>query len=393
MLTEVKDVIDKLGIGEINDMLNPELRNKTLLSNVLEELNADQIEDEPTFSEWMKRNGRFFMWLFLSLPVLVTVYVIAVQFKFPNLIQYIIKNLASTDGKKLIMGELTIIILIVIIGVTLYLVFHESKAKIPDTNDFVKRAIDSERTILIYWMCVWATWFLFYSTLTLGFFKEADILKISLENYVFSALENLFNNASAIFFFCMYYEMSRKTKDNNDTKPLWLPFIFIIIGLFVIELIVLSQTQSNTVSQENQIIAVKNSHFYFSLFSGICNGITMGLFIARLESIIFNTPLFLVVFFTLYSVIQPTSYFLSNMEYQGLALVMILLAFYGKILLFITLMWLRDTNRLTYYLVRWLYIYQQEIDLKLRGLFFKALRDEESDLLNKNKTLSTIKSK
>lgn len=372
-MSTVKDVLEQLGISEIRDMLNPELRNSALLDRVCAGLDKDKIKDEPSFLEWLKSKGKFFIWLFLIIPVAATGWIIKSHFDFTN---WHFVNLSNPDSDNL-KGYLGATILIVIIAVIMYLVFHRPETTIPDSNKFVNRALKSGETVLSYWFNVWITWFLFYLMHTMEWLIKGGQLKgINIPTSVFYSLENLFNNASAIFFFCMYYELSRETRktDTNNPNKLPIPFLLISGVLFLIELVVLSSFSST-------IEELKIPHFYFALFSGLCNGVVMGLFISRLESVIFSIPLPLISFFILYAVIQPTNYFLNDDKYAGLSFAILLISFYGKTLMFIVLIWLNDTNRLTYYLVRWLYIYQQEIDLRLRGLFFETLKEEEEKLI------------
>lgn len=364
----IKDVLDILGVGEVKDMLNTELRNSTLVSKVFTGIDDDRLEDEPAFVDWLKEKGRGFIWAFLSLPILVTLYVIGKHLKFENLslsFQYL-----SENGSKTLKGNLGILILIVITFVITYMALRRPKNTLPNTNKLVNRAIKSGETIMDYWLFVWITWFLLYLTYTFEWLQSSNQLPLNIPTAWFYSFQNLFNNSTAVFFFCMYFEMSHETRNESthNFKKLPVPFLLISGLIFLFELIVLSISKDK----------IEDHHFYFALFSGLCNGVVMGLFISRLESIIFNTPLYLVSFFILYAVVQPTIYFLNDEKYAGLSFALILIAFFGKIFMFITLSWLQDTNRLTYYLVRWLYIYQQEINLRLRGLFFKTLKDEEN---------------
>jgi hypothetical protein len=133
----------------------------------------------------------------------------------------------------------------------------------------------------------------------------------------------------------------------------WIRFL-LIVGLVLIAEIFFKYKTSNG-----------NFEFWFSLSSGIFSGISFALLLSSINSKFIDIPLSILIFLYFYVIIQALYVFISiepnknddNFKVlysfsRNLLPIIFTLAFFLKVLLFLTITWLLKTGKLAYFMVQ-----------------------------------------
>ncbi|MFT3705940.1 MAG: hypothetical protein QM802_26475 [Agriterribacter sp.] len=358
-----KNIIKELNFNELVEESGKILRLSDIWMKIIsKKLDDGKIQNEKSFMQWFKAN-------FVCIPFYLTSLfsvVIILSEVFPGHIEV---------SKFAYIFEAFVIFVILI-----NIVFVNKNYNFNRSNEIINRGIDSAKTFLSYWVWLWVSWFLLYAILALNQFAPT-----LLHDYTYRALIDACNNLSGVIFFSMYFELANDTQGENAGQgKSWLIGILLVFILFLLEVIVLKNVLTDDKQKNGKYI------FQFSLWFGLAIGVVTGLFVGRLESIMFNIPTFFISYFILYSVIQPTFAFLGNDDYKGLSNSLLIMALYGKIFLLIIIHWVRDSDRLLYYVIRRHKLFLEETKYDFRKIFLNVIA-EYANSENNNLPLEPVK--
>jgi hypothetical protein len=226
-----------------------------------------------------------------------------------------------------------------------------------------KDAIAASKQFERFWLGIWLAWFGLYATWTIdAFFQNATAPALRSQSplhLVLQYVEDLANLESASLFFLSYLVMVLKTTPNHI--PRWFTIkiwaFALPVGLVVLEMAFSSHTKT----------------FYaFHWFGGIVAGVTLALFVGRLESKFIDCSQWLLGSLYIYALIQA-SYAamqqgdpLTDADAATIFLGLTSLALVLKILMFQYVGQVIGSGVLTYYM------------LKYRALFDKEPEDREA---------------
>ncbi|MEL6588680.1 MAG: hypothetical protein AAFQ68_01290 [Bacteroidota bacterium] len=220
------------------------------------------------------------------------------------------------------------------------------------------RASQAVRRFWNYWLLLWLAWFVFYIFL----FSAAWFWPDSPHPLWMEGLLHFLNNGSALCLGLMYLELSERTDDSNRQHQQWYPFLLCWVLLGGLEAMLLSLDPQWVLP--------------LSIFSGILGGGAMALFVSRFSSKIWDVPQSVIFCLVGYAIIQPSLPFITQtVETAGgmgfmrfLAVFLLIYAFVGKMLLLLVVHWLRNTERLRYYMLRIPLLQAQEHQLMHWGV-------------------------
>ena len=264
-----------------------------------------------------------------------------------------------------------------------------------DQHERLDRAVAATRSFFTFWPFLWISWFFLYILLAL---RSAGVLA----NPNSVAFLNLANNLSAVVLLSMYIELAEKTQfesTNRSSRPLskvWIGASMAVVLLLTFELIALnifaqrpplasplpaaaSEAQLSPTAPRLLTVDLGTEEIndarktganqvgqVTSLVSGILTGLVTGLFVARLTSRSLSVPIPILLGLITFAIIQPVFPFISEPASDqlkaSLTTIFIMLALYAKILLLVTVHWMRDSHRLVYYMLREAKIYEEEHD-------------------------------
>jgi hypothetical protein len=317
----------------------------------LEKLFSGEKSAEDEFGMWYRSPENGWVRSMVSLLIVLSAF---------NLVYFLRKAIPGIDRVRwLNITDIAQVVdwveMLVIIFVALQIVL-KTKINAPGDTPPMRAASNATKRFLSFWPLLWLSWFALYLFLAVS---SAGIEL--LPKLIMPAFLNLVNNLSGVLLFSMYYEMAFKTEpagNSNAPTRLWIPATMILFVLWALELVATHIISSDMVGR----VAVG-----FSLFSGIAVGITAGLLVTRLASKSLGVPFWAISFLTMYAVIQPVFPLISRPNDdvdRHLSQIFVMVAFYGKILLLAVIHWLRDSNRLWYYMVEAAERHQQEEEVK-----------------------------
>lgn len=209
-------------------------------------------------------------------------------------------------------------------------------------RDFKLNVNKSIRQFVIFWFIFWCCWFVFYFIFVLKeyFFNEIPL-----------AFLNLASNINSLM--CIFLFMTLTVTTSKYGFAHWIRFL-LIVGLVLIAEIFFKYKTSNG-----------NFEFWFSLSSGIFSGISFALLLSSINSKFIDIPLSILIFLYFYVIIQALYVFISiepnknddNFKVlysfsRNLLPIIFTLAFFLKVLLFLTITWLLKTGKLAYFMVQ-----------------------------------------
>lgn len=210
-----------------------------------------------------------------------------------------------------------------------------------------------------FWLLCWTFWLIFYIFLVLKSYKYE----------INGALLNLSNNLNALFFVFLFMTLSVSTSKYGAWQ--WIKFSFIIIVIFFI----------NYFALQNVLYS-----FVFELGSAIFAGLAMAAFIGSINSRTISIPTWVLLLLTLYAAMQPMYIFFADGNFinkenseilEKIKIVVLLISFFLKILLFLLVTWILQTGRLIHFII-------QEGSLNyIKEDLFKTLKDN-SQLKDQN---------
>lgn len=256
----------------------------------------------------------------------------------------------------------------------------------------IKYANEALEQYKFCWSLIWLSWLLLYAVLyfqtlthiriwniitTLHTLSPKIIINLSLNDVgqltptpVYAFLLNFFNNLGTLFFILCYLVLTEITTENKETCkkiPDLIPWAAISIIITILD----------------GFFSFANLYpppFFggiglFPLLAGILAGVAMTLYIGRFDSEFINAPTFLMASLYAYAIIQ--TFFYTYTGNNDLKLLIIILAFIFKIILFLFMVWLFKSRRLLFYFIRVRKIYfEVEPDWKNFYYFFYEDCDE-----------------
>ena len=249
--------------------------------------------------------------------------------------------------------------LVWLLGISL-LVFRQPSVNAP-TDRRQLRALQAVRRFWNYWLLLWLAWFVFY----LFLFGAEWLWRDANHPIWMEGLLHFLNNGSALCLGLMYLELSERTSDSERHYQQWYPFLLIWVLLGGLEWLLLSLDP--------------NWMLPLAIFSGVLGGGAMALFVSRFSSKVWDVPRGVIVCLVGYAIIQPSLPFITQsiaasttsgplIFFEFLAVFLLIYAFVGKILLLLVVQWLRNTQRLRYYMLRLPLLQAQERQLMEWGV-------------------------
>lgn len=334
---------------------------------------ADEVSE--SFSDWLKINKKYFLFIFSILPLAINYY----GKIFGNKGSWIYTKAQDMCFFIAITAAIQCIFI-------LFAIFLQVKEKLfladrdrdkepresqtdktCDTANDKKPGTDERKANIALmqfksaWIFLWTSWFLLYLTLFIKYFclskPGTSFLKsFIIPNEKFANLDanlqiflNLFNNSSAaIFMICYFifatitvpdnksseYPQKQTSMDNNSGKfPLKLA-----IGLSVIIVILFG------------IIDYLSNIGITKWVSSILAGIAMAFFLGRLNNKFINPSTSIIVCLYAYMAIQTLFPFWQDSSESFIILLSANLAFIFKIVLYLFMLWLFRSGRLLFYL-------------------------------------------
>ena len=209
----------------------------------------------------------------------------------------------------------------------------------PQTND--SRAC---KRFYWSWMCVWISWFIFYSYL----WVEEWLLirwkvKVFADPWIWSGIQNSLNNLQTSFMFLCYLLMAlpivaaAKQIQKFQPSTVVVPLFAVLVALISIECLSAGFTQDFYSAYA----------IYFELFSAFAGGVTIALLASRLGYLSSGEISISLIIFLLYALIQ-TGYSAFRSHF-GIKEDVLLLAIPMKIWLFVYVRWIMTRGGLAFY--------------------------------------------
>lgn len=166
----------------------------------------------------------------------------------------------------------------------------------------------------------------------------------------------LLNNASSLLIFLCFNILNKPKKIKSGTVEVSDAYLY--VGVALVFLVALAEILMVIYSDSFQVkYEVLQGWSYVSGFFG---GVAMALYFGRLQSVFLGAPGWFVVLLFIYTLIQSLFFFLE--EREELAVVLIDFALLMKCLLFLYMIWLFESGRLLFYLVRVRRTYRRVIE-------------------------------
>lgn len=249
--------------------------------------------------------------------------------------------------------------LIWLLGISV-VIFSQPSVNAPSDQRQLQ-ALGAVRRFWNYWLLLWLAWFVFY----LFLFGAEWLWQDDYHPIWMEGLLHFLNNGSALCLGLMYMELSERTGESERHYQQWYPFLLIWVLLGGLEWLLLSMDA--------------NWMLPLAIFSGILGGGAMALFVSRFSSKVWDVPRGVIVCLVGYAIIQPSLPFITQsleassttgplVFFEFLAVFLLIYAFVGKILLLLVVHWLRNTQRLRYYMLRLPLLQAQERQLMKWGV-------------------------
>lgn len=317
-------------------------------------------ETQPkTVREWMGLDGRWAR----------NIYFLCLTFSLFHFVVSVYPGHLGLVPKTSLPGAMSLLHALIILYAFIFVIIDRTPAKLdikhsrlysskdeknPDrinAERFLARAATAVSQFLKYWPTLWIFWFLLYLFLSTFYFIH-DPEKAE-KFWFLHPIFNAFNNGTAVIFFSMYYELSERTVDENKPKGIWMILLLFVILAGFAELVITALDMSN----------IENIKLAFSVLSGVITGVSTVLLTTRLASRILGLPSLAILVVVLYAVIQPLFPTVSNpknLTEQIIGFLAVNFSLYGKATLLVLIHWMRDTHRLSYYMVRALQTLEEE---------------------------------
>lgn len=240
----------------------------------------------------------------------------------------------------------------------------------------LKRAADAVEEFFPNWQKVWVSWFLLYLSLAASYYFSSANPENKQDLWFMNVFSNAFNNFTALFLFVMYHVMSEPTVGKKNKKGLGQILSMVLLLIAGAELAISWKFHCNLdLKKANDLLS--NTHFGFSVISGVLTGIATTLLTIRFAGRIIGARRLIIFILVIYCIIQPLFPMVLSPEppiYHIVGQVAITLAIYGKATLLVLIQWTIHTHRLTYYMVRAKEMSEEE-DVK-RTAFLNELQPE-----------------
>lgn len=207
-----------------------------------------------------------------------------------------------------------------------------------------------------YWHNLLIVWFILYLFIALAHIPKLTHFPVEIH-----LIRNLLNNFNTLYGFLCFNTLYKPIKMDTGKERikdiyLHLGLIFIVIWL-VVEIVILYSGDGFIYQTVPEDYKPPLTVTLSELASGILGGITLALFIGRLQSKFLGLSGGLLFTLYFYVAIQPLYVFFDNPTYTA---VIIPLALFFKCLLLSYMFWLFQSGRLFYYFVRVRLDYEKE---------------------------------
>jgi hypothetical protein len=219
-------------------------------------------------------------------------------------------------------------------------------SKKEETDNKVKLAL---KVIRLCWLALFISWFLLYFFLFFYYAEESFLSisriipvspdRITLLANLLTTTFNYLNTMAIVICFTYLNEQGEREEESlwYKSKYLWLPFIFWLATLFAYVMFYQDEKVSSLLD----------------LFTGVVAGISIALFVGRLQSKFLGTRPWLLMFLYSYTALQPLYFYLTNNEGWNLGVVLLInLYLILKCLLYLYMAWIFESTRLSFYLVK-----------------------------------------
>lgn len=228
-----------------------------------------------------------------------------------------------------------------------------------------KKAVDkTARQFVGFWMLCWIVWLIFYILLTINIFYPITNTSIL----------NLSNNINALFFVFLFMTLSIST-----AKYTW--FQWTKIGLIILIIFF-----TNLSLEHNRA-----SSFSFVIFAGLFSGLSMSALIGSINSRTITIPVWALLLLNFYAAIQPLYIFFIiegmlteeyNIIISKAKIIILTIAFFLKIILFLLVTWILQTGRLIHFIIQegaLNFEKEEKLLLMLSSLELKEMKITEAD--------------
>jgi hypothetical protein len=279
-------------------------------------------------------------------------------------------------------GGIYVVEAVLVILVTVYITSRGTREESITENRSLQRGLRAENQFFAYWPLLWFSWFALYLILAFESLRQAQPLGSPppAEWPYLSVALNFFNNLSGLFIFAMFYELTERTTRGvaSGRQHLWLPMLMLLAIIAVAEMLFYANTPQapagTPMATATQLELAWRSRvaYVFQLISGVMVGMSTGLLVSRLTSRLFSLPVSTLAALTLFAVIQPVFPVLTaqpDTVNSGIAYIAAFVALYAKIILLVTIEWMRDRYGILYYMVNVAKIFDDEREKRMGESF------------------------
>lgn len=187
------------------------------------------------------------------------------------------------------------------------------------------------RQFVTWWFWCWFSWLVLYSIIIVKTLTRN-------EHIVSDSWQNLSNNYGSLMIGFMFMTLTVSTSR--------LGFVYWVrLGIPVILLFVLEMFTAN-----------ENNSIWFSLLSGVIASFTMAAFFGSINSKFINVPVPIILALYVYAAIQPLYVFFGDesgkfLHAKTIQMIVSMVAFSCKVLLFLIVTWILQTGRLAYFII------------------------------------------
>ncbi len=338
------------------------------------------------FNDWLKsESGKFYGIVSLVFTFIYSVITIVKPLGIDKVISNSFKSLfAILDGHWIALNfliQIIFILFVIFIAVYRYMIFDSpadllecektiwnrltmnrpGTPKPKNANESIElwrvfkvatNRVAKQFTVLWFWC--WVAWLVLYLIIMINSWGGIHIS---------DKWQNLANNLSSLMFIFMFMTFTVSTSRYGvvEWTRLFIP-IFLILIL--------------------EHFSTKETEIWYSLLSGLIASFAMAAFFGRLTSKFINVPLWAILFLHLYAAIQPLYVFFSDFfetsDYSEAIMVIVgVVAFFLKILLFLIMTWILQTGRMVFFIIE-----ESSVNFERDDRFFGFL---ESTNLKENK--------
>jgi hypothetical protein len=212
---------------------------------------------------------------------------------------------------------------------------HGDEKELDNWIHFKKRINRVVRQFTFFWLLGWFTWFAHYLYLFLGAVRLLNPQVVA---------KDFLNNMNSLMFFFLFMTLTVSTAKYGLLA--WGKLICLVLGISMVEWFAFG------LSNHNESVALS-----FTMASGLFASTALAAFVGSINSKFINTPITVILVLYVYAAIQSL-YVFFELEatsssvpgfVQTTAILITILAFILKALLFLTVTWILRTGRLVFF--------------------------------------------